>query len=121
VLDLLLTDGVLALVDLPLYPVEVLSQAAGCCALVLLVTQSDPASLAAARSALALMERAGVAKEHTRVVFVALADEQAADLGREVLGTLPAQADWTSPAFQALADRLLDLVGSPAEGGTHAG
>lgn len=120
-LDLLQTEGTFVLVDLPLYPVEVLSRAAGGCALVLLVTQSDPASLAAARSALALMDRAGVAKEHTRVVFVAPADEQAADLDRETLGTLPAQADWASPAFQPLADRLLDLLGSPAQGGMHAG
>jgi CheY-like chemotaxis protein len=119
--DLLLADGDFVLVDLPLYPVDVLSQAANRCALVLLVTQGDPASLAASRSALVLMERAGVGKGRTRVVFVGTADERAADLGREVLDTLPAQADFASPAFHALADRLLDLLSSPAKGGTHAG
>ncbi len=120
-LDLLQTEGAFVLVDLPPYPIDVLSQAAGCCALVLLVTQSDAASLAAARSALALMERAGVAKEHIRVVFAGTADERAADLGREVLDTLPAQANFASPAFHTLADRLLDLLGFPTEGGTRAG
>lgn len=112
-LDLLLADGAIALVDLPLYPADVLSQAAKCCALVLLVTPGDAASLAATRSALALMERAGVEKERTRIVFIAPTDEQAADLGREVLDTLPAQADLASPAFHTLADRLLAILGSP--------
>ena len=119
VLDVLSGDFVL--VDVPLYPVDVLRQAANRCTGVLLVTAGDPAALAAARSALTLMERAGVEKEYTRIVFVSSpAEEQMADLGREILGTVPVAGEPEDPALLALTDRLLGLVGRSTEGGADA-
>jgi CheY-like chemotaxis protein len=120
VLDALLAEGRFVLVDLSLYPVDVLRQAANRCTGVLLVTAGDPAALAAARSALTLMERAGVEKEHTHIVFVSPPAEGLADLGPEVLGTVPVAAGPEDAVFHALADRLLDLTGSSTEGDAHA-
>jgi CheY-like chemotaxis protein len=121
VLDALLAGGQFALVDLPLYPIDVLRHAASRCAALLLVTAGDPAALAAARSALTLMERAGVEKEHIRIVFVSPPpEEQAVDLGREVLGTIAATSEPGDPAFHALTDRLLGWAGRSTEGGANA-
>lgn len=113
-LDVLLADGSFVLVDLPLYPIDVLSGVAGRCAQVLLVVRGDPASLAGARSALTLMERAGVEMERTGIVLAGpSADEGVAELGQEMVATVPAEAGPDDPAFHALADRLLGLKQAP--------
>ncbi|MBU0704954.1 MAG: response regulator [Chloroflexi bacterium] len=120
VLDVLLAEGGFVLVDLPLYPASVLHRVADRCALVLLVTQGDPASLRRARSALTLMERADVEMERIGIVFIGSPTEEGpAELGREVLGTVPAEAGPDDPAFYALADRLRSLKQPPAEGDVH--
>lgn len=113
-LDVLLADGGFVLVDLPLYPADVLSGVAGRCAQVLLVVRGDAASVAAARSALTLMERAGVESERIGVVLVgSTAEGGVAELAQEVVGTVPAEAGADDPAFQALADHLLGLRQTP--------
>jgi len=114
VLNALSTDGGFVLADLPLYPADILSPAADRCARILLVVQGGPTSLAAARSALTLMERAAVEMDRVGIVLVGQADEgTVAELGQEVVGAIPAEAGPDDPALQALADRLLRLRRAP--------
>jgi two-component system cell cycle response regulator DivK len=108
-IDALLAGEGFVLIDLPLYPADVLQHVAGLCALVVLVTRGDTASLAAARSALTLMDRAGVGTGQIGVVFVGAPEAGAAELGPDVLGTVPAEAGPDAPAFQDLAGRLQSL------------
>ncbi len=106
-LDTLLRGGGVTLLDLPLYPADVLQQAAGLSERIILVVQDDAASLTAARSALMLMGRVGIDEARTGIVAIgAPAEERLAELQREVLGTIPAEARPDAPAFEALADRL---------------
>jgi CheY-like chemotaxis protein len=114
VLNLLLTGGGFVLLDTPLYPADILRHTADRCDLVLLVVRGNPASLAAARSALTLMERAGVKIERISMVLVGLSET---DLGQAVLGTVPAGAASDDPAFQTLADRLESLKLPAPKGG----
>jgi CheY-like chemotaxis protein len=97
------------LVDVPLYPADIVQHVAVLCAQVVLATRGDAASLAAARSALTLMERAGVEADRIGVVFVGPPDEGAAALGPPVLATLPAEPGPDAAEFQDLAGRLRDL------------
>jgi CheY-like chemotaxis protein len=106
----------LVLVDVPLYPADVVQHVAGLCSQVVLVTRGDTASLAAAQSALTLMERAGVAADRIGVVYVGPPDEEAADLGSPVLSTLPAELQPDAVEFQALAGHLRDLAPSADRG-----
>jgi CheY-like chemotaxis protein len=108
-IDALLAGEGFVLIDLPLYPADVLQHVAGLCALVVLVTRGDTVSLAAARSALTLMDRAGVGMGRIGVVFVGAPEAGAAELGPDVLGTVSAEASPDDPAFQDLAGRLQSL------------
>lgn len=113
VLNLLLPQGGFVFLDTPLYPADILQHTADLCDLVLLVVRGDLASLAAARSALKLMERAGVKTERISMVLVGLSE---ADLGQAVLGTVPAGAGPDDPAFRVLADQLERLKQPSSEG-----
>jgi MinD-like ATPase involved in chromosome partitioning or flagellar assembly len=111
VLDILLASSEYTLVDLPLYPTELLREAATRCVLVVLVTAFDPVALAAAHSALSVMERLGLSSQQTGVVLIGPDDvEGKPDLGRVVLRTLPPAANPDHPGFQALAARLRGLA-----------
>jgi DNA-binding response OmpR family regulator len=80
-LEALPSQGSFVLADLPLdYPTEVMCQLARYCALVLLITRDDPASMQKARAALTLMEREDIAKQSIVVMIV----------GPATSGTLPA-------------------------------
>ncbi|MFQ6100209.1 MAG: response regulator [Anaerolineae bacterium] len=105
VLEALLAEGGVILVDLPLYPVQVLRQAANYCDPILLVTRSDRTSLAAARAALTQMQRAGVEENRTGIVFVG-SKEDVPEFDQKALGSIPAEAGPDDPAFQTLADLL---------------
>jgi DNA-binding response OmpR family regulator len=113
VLDALLHEQDFVLADVPLYPVDVLRQAVDYCARTLLVTRSDPASLGATRSALTVMQRAGLDTERLGIVLIgtpAPEEEHVTALGHTVLGALPAGAEPDAPAFHALAEWLLSQV-----------
>ncbi len=114
VLNLLLPQGGFVFLDTPLYPADILRHTADRCDLVLLVVRGDPTSLAAARPALTLMERAGVKTEQINIVLVGLSE---ADLGQAALGTVPDGAAPDDPAFQTLADRLESLKQPAPQGG----
>jgi DNA-binding response OmpR family regulator len=103
-------DFVLA--DVPLYPVDVLRQAAEQCAQLVLVTRGDPASLGATRSALTTAQRIGVDPERLGIVLVGSPDAtgDGVELGHKVLGILPAGARPDAPAFHALAEWLISLT-----------
>lgn len=117
VLDRLISSGAFVLADLPLYPPEVLQRAAERCDLLLLVARGDPATLAAARSALTLAERAGADPERISLVIVGpRADQSAAELGPAILGTVPIGAARDDPAFDVLAERLQQLRSSLPRG-----
>jgi len=111
VLEPLLTGGGYTLVELSLHPIELMSETALRCALVVLVTASNPPAVAAARSALNVMERIGLSRQHTVVVLLG-ADNvpDRLDLERAVLVTLPPDAEPSHPAFRILADHLLGLI-----------
>jgi len=110
VLSAVLAGGGYSLIDLPLYPIEALREAATRCALTALVTAFDPPALAAARSTLSVMERVGLGSEHTGLVLIGAGDaHDQPDLGRVVLATLPPSAPSDHPEFQALANRLRGL------------
>ncbi len=107
---LLRTEG-FVLADAPIYPVDVLRQVAHHCALVLLVTPGDTASLRAARSALAMIQQAHVDTDRLGLVLLGQPSEEPdAVLGQPVLGVLPPEAEAGDPAFHALAGRLLSLT-----------
>ena len=111
-IDVLLDKGGIVLADIPLYPADVLRQAVGVCAQILLVTRSDLASLRATHSALTMMQRAGVDAERIGIVAIGpLAPDERHVIGSDllVLDTLPAEAGPDDPAFHALAERLLKL------------
>lgn len=111
ILDALLAEGGSVLVDMPLYPADILQSAAERCDQVLLVTRTDSASLATARSALTLMERAGIDASHTRLAIVCSPgeEESAASLEREVVSVIPPDAQPDDPAFRDLAGKLQNL------------
>jgi CheY-like chemotaxis protein len=108
-LEALLASGGYTLVDVPQYPIELLREASTRCALVVLVTAFDPVALGAARAALGMMDRIGLSSQQTGLILIGADDAPQPDLGRVVLATLPAAADPTHPAFQALAGRLRGL------------
>lgn len=110
VFDVLLAGEGFVLVDVPLYPADVLRYTASRCAQVLLVTQADPALLAGTHTMLRVMEQAGVDKDRISFVLVGLEPgEQPLKLGRAVLGTIPSEAGPDHPAFHELADQLRQL------------
>lgn len=120
VLDVLLAEGGFVLVDLPLYPADVLQRVADRCTLVLLTIRGGPASLAAARSALTLMERAGVEMAQIGIVLLGPPEgERTAELDQAVVGVVPADAQPDDPVFYALADWLRNMKQGLAEGDTH--
>lgn len=112
-LEALLASGGYTLVDVPQYPIELLREASTRCALVVLVTAFDPVALGAARAALGMMDRIGLSSQQTGLVLIGADDAPQPDLGRVVLAALPATADPTHPAFQALAGRLQGLQSKP--------
>jgi hypothetical protein len=109
VLEVLLAEDGIILADLPLYPAQVLRQAADLCNRVILVSPSDKASLAAAHAALTQMDQAGVEENKTGIVLLGreAEGEDRPEFGPEVLGSIPAEADSDDPAFHALAKRLV--------------
>ncbi len=110
-LNALLDTQDFVLADVPLYPIDVLHQAASRSKQMLLVTRCDPISLGATRSALTMIQQAGVDTERTSIVFTdVLTEDPPPELGPPVLGTLPANAKPDDPTFHALADQLLGLM-----------
>ena len=116
-IDVLSSEEGFVLVDVPLYPADIVQHVAGLCSQVVLATRGDAASMAAAQSALTLMERAGVEADRIGVVFVGPPDEGAAELGPPVLFTLPVEPGPDDAGFQALADHLRDLKPATDGGG----
>jgi two-component system cell cycle response regulator DivK len=116
-IDALSSEEGFVLVDVPLYPADIVQHVAGLSSQVVLATRGDAASLAAARSALTLMERASVEADRIGVVFVGPPDEGAGDLEYPILATLPAELDPDAAEFQALAGHLRDLKPSADRGG----
>ncbi|TET53437.1 MAG: response regulator [Anaerolineales bacterium] len=107
VIDALLSEGLFVIVDLPLYPAELLLKAAARCARVLLVTPGDAASLRSCQTALAMMQRGGLGEDQVEIVAVGTADEKGpADLLSKISVTIPAKAKSGNAAYSELADRL---------------
>lgn len=104
VLDDLLPRTDYTLLSLPLYPIELLREVAARSRLMAVVTPADPAGLAAARSALNLLDRLGMAA--AQIGLITIGSAAAPDLGRTVLAALPAAADASDPAYGVLAARL---------------
>jgi Flp pilus assembly CpaE family ATPase len=108
-LDALLAQGDPVIVELPLYPVELLREAATRCALVALVTAFDPPALPPARAALGMMERLGLSAAQTNLILVGPPSADRPDLGRNILATVPPEASVDHPAFRDLATKLQGL------------
>lgn len=102
----LLPQGGCVVLSLPLYPVELLREVAARSNLIAVATPIDPAGLAAARSALGLLDRLGVSSSQVGLILVGDAATPAPDLGREVLATLTPSTDSKDLALAALAARL---------------
>jgi len=118
VLDMLLREMDYVLADLPLYPVEVLRRAAERAELTLLIFRDDAPSLAAARSALRLMENAGLNMEHVYLLPVGpLSERGVTEFDRPVLGVVLGEAEAAERIYEILADRVAALVGSSDRGG----
>ncbi len=115
-LDMLLMPGAHVLLELPLYPIELLREAATRCWLVVLVASSDPSALAATRSAMNVLERFGLSHQ-VSVVLVGPegptpppAANEPVPLERSLLATLPPDAPPDHPAFRVIAERLRESV-----------
>lgn len=95
------------LTDLPLdYPPEVMCQLARSCALVLLVTRDDSASMQKARAALTLMEREDIAKQSIVVMIVGPATSGALPaFEQEGMHVIHAETTPDHPVFHDLAAR----------------
>jgi len=106
-MDALLASSGYVLIELSPHSVELISEIALRCALMVLVTISSPLMMTAARSMLNTLERIGLSSQQTAVV--SLGGQDTPDLGRTVLATLPHEATPDHPAFQSLANRLLGL------------
>lgn len=112
-LSVLLAENDYVLVEVPLYQTDVLRRAGRECALMLLIAQSDRASLAAARSALTRVEQAGIDEARVGVVLTGAApEERAPDLGYPVMATIPTETDPGHPSLQALVERLQEIRSS---------
>lgn len=109
VLEVLLAGGGYTLIELALYPVELLREAVGRCTRVVLVTALEPAALAAAATALTVFERLGIAAQRTALIVSGATDQPLPDWGRKVLGVVPPAADATPAALRAIAERLRGL------------
>lgn len=103
--------------DIPLYPIELVGQGARQACVILLATRADPASLAAARAAVRLMEHAGLDRERVRLVFVGRQPETTTPgLDVDVLGVVPEGAEVDHGSHEALAERLRQSVLALEEG-----
>jgi len=111
VLDLLLTEPGCVLAILPLYPLELLLAAMERLGGVLLVARNDMTSAAAARSALKLMEQAGVDRERIHLVLLGSpSSELPKGLDRPVLAVVSERGKEDERSYRALAERLRGLL-----------
>jgi hypothetical protein len=117
-LDILLSGKSLVLVDLPLYPAGILGSVAARCVQVALVVRGTPASTAALRSALALMERSGVDTTRVGIIATGCREEDGLDYGHEMLAVVPDEASPDAPAYREIAGRFHSLTRALAEEST---
>ncbi|HEY90160.1 MAG TPA: response regulator [Thermoflexia bacterium] len=96
--------------DLPLQPPTSLAQLAPLAALTLIVTENQPATLAATRTALNLLEQFQIPEKKIAFVLFSKEEESAPPPELSVLATLPPQFDATHPALQKLVVRLMALL-----------
>lgn len=110
-LEALLAEKGLVLVDAPLYPLDVLRQAADCCARVVLVTSGDPVAIGAARTGLKMMERAGIATERVGLALIAGPGSDAGtELGCPIVARVPPGGRVGDPAYGGLVEWLHHLA-----------
>jgi len=108
-LDRLLEAGDFVLVDTPLYPVDVLKEAAAQADGVWIVTQAIPSCVAATESALKLMERSDLSMEKVETVLVGSPEESSADeLSCDVRAVIPSEIAPDAEAIEKLAGELIE-------------
>jgi CheY-like chemotaxis protein len=107
VLDPLLSEGAFVILDLPLFPSELVLEAARRCARLLLITPGDASSLRSCQTALTMLERGGLPEDQVEVVVVGEADKEGpAGLLSRLSLTIPATAKSGAAAFNELAEKL---------------
>ena len=106
----LLNREQLVFFDLPLQPPLALAYLAPRAALTLIVTENQPATLAATRTALNLLEQSQIPER--KIAFVLFGKEEGSAPLPElsVLATLPPQFEATHPALQKLVVRIMELL-----------
>jgi DNA-binding response OmpR family regulator len=110
-LNTLMASKNVVLADVPLYPADVFHYTVDRCALVLLLVNSDPASLRAARTTYTLIQRIGIDMERIRLVLVGSPPQKEKDRWElEVWAAIPKEANSDDPACRVLANRWQQLA-----------